>query len=497
MYRAGTLLVCLLLAAAPLVGLEKTIELGKEQLWQDALSLDGVASVTGRWGLQDLALAGGSPEPDTATECLLHFDAPDLVDATTAYTITGSSAVVSTSISAVGPGSAGFTGLKQGLTLQGPKTGMFATGAVWGDFTIEFWLYPATLSDGESILSWSGSVKNGGSQLASQILRCSLKGRRLVWELLNLFTLPGGERLPVSLTGTTKLLPRVWRHHLLRYDSRTGTLEYQLDGQPEAIIHLTDTGSETGSAAVAMVGQAYAGPLVLGQGFTGFLDELRISRQHAAPAAGSRYQGRTGTVTFRIIDLGFSSTRIARIDAVTSTPGDSGLQFYYQTADTWNGRNLLGGDWVPFSPGTDFGDGLTARFLQIRVELYPDGTRTQSPRLSSLSIVYEPNIPPAAPAGLVATPGNGKVTLAWRRVNDLDVKGYMVYYGSGPGSYLGTGASQGDSPIDAGTATTIEIGGLENGTLYYFAVVAYDDSVPRQQSAFSTEASARPSRLYK
>ncbi len=111
-------------------------------------------------------------------------------------------------------------------------------------------------------------------------------------------------------------------------------------------------------------------------------------------------------------------------------------------------------------------------------------------------IVYEPNLPPTPPAGLIATPGNGKVTLSWRKVNDLNVKGYLVYYGSAPHSYLGTGATQGDSPIDAGAGTTLVIDGLQNGSLYYFSVVAYDSSDPRQQSQFSPEVSARPSRIY-
>ena len=105
--------------------------------------------------------------------------------------------------------------------------------------------------------------------------------------------------------------------------------------------------------------------------------------------------------------------------------------------------------------------------------------------------------PPAPPAGLTATAGNGKVTLSWRRVNDLNVRGYLVFYGPAPQNYLGTGATQGDSPVDAGSATTLEITGLDNGSIYYFTVASYDDSNPRQQSDFSAEVSARPSRIYK
>ena len=73
---SGALLLCLLLTAASLPGLEKTIELGREGLWGDMVSLQGVTMLPGRWGFQDLALTGGAYTPDSATEFLLHFDSP-------------------------------------------------------------------------------------------------------------------------------------------------------------------------------------------------------------------------------------------------------------------------------------------------------------------------------------------------------------------------------------------------------------------------------------
>ena len=505
-YRSGAILLCLLLASRPLFGMEKAIELGKDNLWKDVLILDGVESVPGRWGFQDLALTSGAYAADSSTELLLHFDASSSMDSTRNYQITGTGPLVTDSVSALGGASAAFTGVRQGVALQPQGTGMFSPGAVWEDFTIEFWLSPASLSDGESILAWTGSLRESAgssSTMVSQSLRCFIRGRKIVWDFQNLFTLPPdgavAHRLPVSLSGTRQLLPRTWHHHMLRFDSREGLLEYRLDGVPEAMVHVTDTGSETGSIAVPMVGTVYAGPLILGQGYTGFLDELRISRQFVDDAVTSRFLGKTGSLTSRIIDLGFSDTRIARIETVTSTPSDAAVEFFYLASNTWGGRKLLktDADWVPFVPGTDFADTLKARYLQIRVELSPDGTRTQTPRLSSLKIVYEPNLPPAPPAGLTATAGNGKVTLSWRKVNDLNVKGYLVYYGGAPHSYVGTGATGGDSPIDAGAETTLVVEGLSNGNLYYFSVVAYDAAAPRQQSQFCPEVSARPSRIYK
>ncbi len=499
---SGVLLLCLLLASPSLCGLEKTVELGRDGLWADMMSLEGVTSQPGRWGFRDLTLSGGTYTPDSATELLLHFDSPASTDATGAYAFAGDGPVISDSESAVGAASAAFTGGRQGVALRGPAGSMFSPGAVWGDFTIEFWLFPATMSDGENILSWDGAERNGSAganPLLRQSLRCFIRDRKLVWDFHNLFRLPAAGRIPVTLTGTRQLLPRAWHHHLLRFDSREGLLEYRLDGLPEAILHVTDTGGETGSIAVPALGSALAGPLVLAAGFTGFMDELRVSRRFVDDPVLSRFLGKTGVATSRIIDLGYSATRIARIESVMATPSDTGIEFSYQAADTWGGRKILKSDtdWVPFVPGSDFGDTLKARYIQLRVEMYPDGTRMLSPRLSSLKVVYEPNLPPSPPAGLMATAGNGKVTLTWRKVNDLNVKGYLVFYGTSPHNYLATGAAQGASPVDAGSSTTLEISGLENGSLYYFAVASYDTSDPRQQSEFSSEISARPSRIYK
>ena len=306
--NAGALILCLLILAGPVSGLEKTIELGKANLWSDILTMEGVTAVPGRWGFHDLVLASGQYTPDSSTELLLHFDGPATADAGGAYTLGGAAPIISQTVAALGGASAAFTGKKQGVTLTPPPEGMFAPGAVWNDFTIEFWLYPATLSDGESVLSWTGFSREGTGQAARQIgqtLRCSFRDRRLVWDFQGLFALPGGRALPVTLAGTRQLLPRVWHHHMLRFNAREGLLEYRLDGEPEAIVHTTDTGSETGSIAMPRVGRAYAGPLVLGAGLTAFLDELRISRRFVEdPDAFAVPREDRDAVTTRIIDLG-------------------------------------------------------------------------------------------------------------------------------------------------------------------------------------------------
>jgi hypothetical protein len=496
-----------LLCAVSAHCLEQSLELGKDQLWHDMASLDGVIAVPGRWGFQDLTLAPGGYRPDADTELLLHFDRASDGDATGAWRVAspaGAAAgetapLILEAAACIGAGGAAFQSRGDGLVLAGPTGGLFAPGSTWGDFTIEFWLHPAVLANGETVLSWEGGVREGGG-VAAQALRAFIRDRRLVWEARDLFALPNGRRLSFTLTGIRQLLPRTWHHHLLRFDSRIGLLEYALDGEVEAVVHTTDTGSERGSVAVPSVGTAAPGPLLVASKYTGFLDELRISRRFVDPPSLQRFAGRAATAVSGIIDLRHAATRLVRIETVQSTPADSAVFSYYRLTDVL-GRPATASSgpeagWIPFAPGAPMPETARGRYLQVMVELFPDGERTVAPSLSSIRIVYEPNLPPLAPAGVAATPGNGKVTLSWRRVDDPEVKGYEVYYGSSPGSYFGEGAAQGASPLDVGDVTQVEITGLENGALYYFAVSAYDGSAPRERSPFSTEVGARPSRIY-
>ena len=71
------------------------------------------------------------------------------------------------------------------------------------------------------------------------------------------------------------------------------------------------------------------------------------------------------------------------------------------------------------------------------------------------------------------------VTLQWDANTESDLAGYKVYYGtesrypSNPYPYNGTGATEGDSPIDVGNVTEFPLH-LPDGQAYLFAVTAYD-----------------------
>ena len=101
---------------------------------------------------------------------------------------------------------------------------------------------------------------------------------------------------------------------------------------------------------------------------------------------------------------------------------------------------------------------------------------------------------PKAPKGLGAGTGDEKLFLSWEKGSARDIKKFLLYYGTSPGTtagdYTGADASQGPSPIDVGTAVKITLKGLTNGTTYYFRVAMVDDA--GDQSPLSDEANGAP-----
>jgi hypothetical protein len=69
------------------------------------------------------------------------------------------------------------------------------------------------------------------------------------------------------------------------------------------------------------------------------------------------------------------------------------------------------------------------------------------------------------------------ITLAWDAVSDADLAGYKLYYGYASREY--------SVHVDVGKYITTEMSGLEDASIYYFAVTAYDTA--GNESGFSNE----------
>ena len=100
-----------------------------------------------------------------------------------------------------------------------------------------------------------------------------------------------------------------------------------------------------------------------------------------------------------------------------------------------------------------------------------DAAGNLSPNSTSVSVTTLPP-PPSNSAGL-----------AWDSVAALNLSGYRVYFGTAPGTYLQS-LGQG---ISVGNVTAYTLTGLASGSLYYFAVTAFDTL--GAESPYSNEVS--------
>jgi hypothetical protein len=89
--------------------------------------------------------------------------------------------------------------------------------------------------------------------------------------------------------------------------------------------------------------------------------------------------------------------------------------------------------------------------------------------------------PLSPPTGVTLAGGIGTATINFAPNPEPDVLGYRVWYGSPTGPpYLGTGASEGPSPIDIGNATSFTLRGAPAGAV--ITVTAYDSDWDRVSS---------------
>ncbi|MCL2762594.1 MAG: fibronectin type III domain-containing protein [Treponema sp.] len=386
---------------------------------------------------------------------------------------------------------------------------LFAPNNRFYDFSMEFWLNPLKLENGEQIVLWTSSfpVNTSAAFLPQQIL-CKASKNRLLWSFQNFFFSPDGAKsITIDIGGVSAVVPKTWSHHLIRFDSATGMIEYLVDGKAESIEYATSTRRERGEVYTPITGTG--GNFILGNGFLGMMDEFRIYGSHVPGSTVQKYPLRGGRIETKAIDLGEGNNGIVKLEAFGGRTAmgdrrinneyrqngrfrfsdDSEMQFFIRTSDNPYRWNSL---WQPVTPGADIAGSISGRYVQLAADFYPSADGEASPYLEALRIVYLPDEPPLPPAHLTAVAVDGAVQLHWKNSPNRNVQGYLVYYGTTGDDYFGEDAALGISPINVGKRNEIRIDGLKNGTLYYFRVAAY--SAPSHIGDFSREVRARPLR---
>jgi hypothetical protein len=409
---------------------------------------------------------------------------------------------VSAPWSRAGAGAALFNGQNgdEPIVLRPRENALFAPGSHVRDFSIEFWLFPQNLGNGEQILLWNSSKPDGRGGFVHQRINCFSSRNRLYWTFTNFFFSPGGDNSKALSFSGPLLLPRTWSHHLIRFDADLGILEYLVNGKVEVVEYSTSTGREGGEVFTPLIGENCR--LVLGSRFSGMMDEFRIYRCFLEIPVLSKYSGRGGRVETQTLDLGYVNSRVLKIEAFggrthasrneyvgngkLSFPDHAAMNFFIRASN--HPYRWMDAHWVPVNPGTELE--VRGRYIQLAVDFYPSWDGETSPYLSELRVIYQAAEPPLPPTRIIATAKDGAVELSWRASVSRNTEGYLVFYGTASGEYLDQA-----SPIDAGNLTSIRINGLDNGTLYFFAIAAYNNPGVSNIGEFSREVAARPLRM--
>ncbi len=430
--------------------------------------------------------------PDAKTILLMHFNENDEYDATGRSR--ASNLNISVDLKKLGKGGGLFNENSSSLVLNTEGRSFFPDRVYSGDFTVEFWLYSRNTKDGETYFIYENYTDTGTSTLP-QLFRCYLEDRCVTWEIKNLF-LPF-EKSPFSLTlkGNKRIIPLKWSHHLLRYSSETGLLEYLFDGIPEAVAYVNREGKEGGSTYPFYAGDSSR--IEMGKNFTGALDEFRIQGEWVENLSLSRIGYHSGYFITDIIDLKHSKSEIFDVDFRDIVPPGTDVKYYYYLTDSPSFPGADSSGWKQLVRGKGRLSG--GRFLYIKGELFSDGEKKSSPAVNQIRLKYDEKSPPPPPRVVKAEALDKKIKLRWSSVPDSDIDGYLVYIGEKPGHYFGSETGSVASPVDAGLKNSLVIDNLDNSKIYYFTVCSYyktasaTGSIIKKGGSYSSEISARPS----
>jgi len=485
------IIISFLFLTGSLFALNSNISIGGAAGWDRIDTWDNVEEIDGKKGYTSIGLKSAIYKSDEFTDLLIHFDNNEIVDSSGNYLV--ESKIENTQIKkAIGNSSGVFRGSEKSITLYPGPDAMFSGNDVLDNFSIEFWLNPSRFGKNPILITYQGTLIDKNGNIVPQELSCSIENRKLIWKLNNIF-FTEEMNTNINLQGLTSIIPGKWHHHQLRFNGISGIIEYLVDGQLEAIQYASKTGKEDETIFYPLISQSGTNHLTIGKGFTGYMDELHISKGFIQNPVLKRYQDTSGIVISKIIDLGRSGSILKKIEIEHEIPQDSAIFYQYNISDNLEAM-FDESKWIEFQPPKIFILQNKGRYFRIKMDMKTDGEESMTPSLSQLNLIYEKNLQPMAPSYLHGTGKESSITLSWPEFSEPDIKGYLIYYGTQKGIYFGSDALEGSSPltVQGKEITNITLHGLETDQLYHFSIAAYDDAGPEYPGLLSKEITVRP-----
>jgi len=487
------LVLTLFLNTFQLSATEKVITLGGESGWEDVTGVvDRLNYTEGYRGYDALGIAAKTHHMNENTDLYISFEDRKVQDESNHYKVL-ENRVYFTENEAAGK----YAGISREndtmLSVQGEKGSIFGEFGPIGSFSIEFWLCPSVCISGENIIFWRSS-RNFKQYSAYQVIDASFMNGKLVWKFTNLFHDVDENTKDFVLTSHSNIMPEKWSHHYICYDSQEGTLEYYINSHLEDLVFTSDNGNAYGQFLTPNLGSP--SKIEICKNYVGAIDEIVIS--HSVRHYLDTVETTTLSPHFvsKPLDTKRNGSKIGRVDAIIDAEFPAYVLFFARAAEypyelyDYDQSEI---EWVEIKNGVPQKE-ITGRYFQIAAHFFDAGKPESSPALSQVDIYYEEADLPIPPVKIVAIPSDSKVEVSWSN-NNFDGKyGYLLYYGTKSGEFIGVDIDQGDSPIDCGTNTSITLTGLQNAQIYYFTVAAYLLDFPDIIGEPSSETYARPMR---
>jgi hypothetical protein len=529
-----------LLAQTELIGRSEVLEYvwgGVERGWHDVFSARDVRIVPGPLGRLDAVLADNTSLEGKDTDLLLRFDECErdrLAYSSPGYRSDKVDIFPSKEIKKHGACAAGFLNGRNVVQVKPLAESLFFGEGALRSFTIDFYLFPTEFADGNSVLSWYAPVVSLGGSYTG--ISAYAEQGRLAWRLEKVFKKRNGEYVDVVVRENRTTPLNEWHHHALHYDSDTGLLSLFFDGRESNLVWVTETGRQGGTLLLGTFSPYLGVPISLGESFSGFMDEFRISRGMPEFFIGD-YRS-SGEIRSDVIDLTGPGSKMVKVSWSGVEDNGTAIRIYLRVSKSYflpaaepgerigriEGRGSGGSDtaggtedptsqagdvpgypgWIQVKNGEVLAGRLPAgRYLQWKAVLLGTGDTSPfvrgtgsvyTPVLKSLAVMIEPDDPPLTPTVLNAVPLDRGVKITWLRNKESDIQGYRIYYGPASKYYFGKGADLGSSPVTVGNVGSAVLKGLVNEEVYFIAVTALDSS--GQESGFSREFVVRPSQVF-
>ena len=484
-----TALLCLFVLSFGIPAAEKKIILGGDAGWPSFLSSRNITKIPGRFGKEAVSISTASAALTPTTDLLLNFENTEDYDCTGNYRIFSSN-LIRTDDTIMGKYAALGKGGERGLEVRGSSGSMFGREGPTGSFTLSFWLNPSLAENGENVLSWRSS-RNMENIPVYQMISAAFFNNKIEWTFTNIFALSDSVK-NIRFSGKNMIIPNVWALHTLCFNEETGLLEYFVNGKTEALLYTTANGRENTDVYIPVLG--IPADIEICPGFTGKIDDFCIQRTVMPPDYRQvRFNPSGAYFESKAIGPLLSGSRITALDALIDKPEQTDVQFFIRAGNNYHTWTTDYPQWIPVENNTPLSE-VGGIWFQVAAALYSDGAGTKAPSITEITLHYEEKEAPLPPIRVFAQAQDGCVELSWLASAGSSVSGYTVYYGEAPGEYLGKTALEGASPIDAGNVLTQRLSGLKNGTIYYFAVAAYEETETRIEGVLSQEVYARPLR---